>query len=149
MLKELKDDISLCVDHDLVYTNRKIHLYQKEGVYLIQSYFEYGYSILHKHSASCFSQSALSKVRDNLKIKTKGIVVKIPVVDIYEDINPGNVGEIYFGVHHGMINTGSCQYSLQSFQYLLEEHRAWPSGFLNLCTDILCLEAKKRLQFLC
>ena len=81
-LESEKDEINLCIDHDLVYTNKEIHQYQKEGVYLIQSYFEHGYNILHKHSASYFSQSALREVRDNLKITTKVIVVKIPVDDI-------------------------------------------------------------------
>ena len=92
-------------DHDLVYNNREIHLYQKEGAYLIQSYFKYAYNILHKYSASCFSKSSLSKVRANLKEKTHGFEVKIPVEDIYEAINPGNAGEEYLSIHNGMTIT--------------------------------------------
>jgi hypothetical protein len=43
-----------------------------------------------------------------------------------------------------MIITGTCQYSLKLFQYLLAEHCAWPSGFINLCSGILCPEAKEK-----
>ena len=38
---------------------------------------------------------------------------------------------------------------MESFQYLLDEHRAWPSGFINLCMGILCHEAlEKNYNFL-
>ena len=144
-LESEKDEINLCIDHDLVYTNKEIHQYQKEGVYLIQSYFEHGYNILHEHSASYFTPSDLRQERHDLKLKTKGMIVKIPVDHTYEDINPGNVGEVYFEAHHGMMITGVCQYSLESFQYLLAEHRAWPSEFLNLCPGICALKQKKKV----
>ena len=41
-LESKKDEINLCIDRDLVYNNRGIHQYQKEGVYLLQSYFVNG-----------------------------------------------------------------------------------------------------------
>ena len=71
--------------------------------------------------------------------------MKFPLEEIYEQINPGNAGEEYLAIHNGMTITGIVQYSLETFQYLLAEHRAWPSEFLNLCTGILCLEAKKKV----
>ena len=68
-LKSQKDEINSCIDHDLIYNNRKSHQHQKEGVYLLQIYFITGYIKLHNYSTSCRTTSALNKVRADLKEK--------------------------------------------------------------------------------
>ena len=71
--------------------------------------------------------------------------MKLPLEGIYEQINPVNAGEVYLNVYNGMNIIGIAQYSLERIQYLLAEHRAWPSGFVNLCTGICALNHYKKI----
>ena len=131
----------MCIDHYLMYNNRKIHQHQKEGVYLLQIYFITGYIKQHNYSTSFFPTTSLCKVRAGLKRKTYGIELKFPLEELYEEVNPGNYGEEYLDVHNGMTIIEIAQYSIELSQYLLSEHCAWPSGFINLYTDIFCIKA--------